>query len=438
MSHAKVDVVIVGAGAAGLAAARALHHAGADVLVFEARERLGGRVFTHRDPRSPVPIELGAEFIHGRAAELTGVVRKAGIPTLDVAGQRWMPAGRRLRPIDDFWEQLDRVMRLLPRQSRRDRSFHDFLDHRPGGRRLVMQRRLALQWVEGFHGADPRRISVHALADGGWPGDDVEEQRQGRVVGGYDRVIHWLAAPLASRVHVGTVVARLTWAPGSVLVYVRHLDGRLRFAVEARSVIVAVPLGVLNAPAGELGAIEFVPALPSKQRAVNRLAVGSVVRVTLRLRDRVWAPPYETLGFLHATTDEDFPVWWTAYPVNAAMITGWCGGPRARRLAQLPPGALETRAIASLSRLLRVSPARLRSLVEAVWMHDWEHDPFARGAYSYQAVGGADAPSALARSVRRTMFFAGEATDTDGGTGTVDGALSSGRRAAAQVLRALG
>lgn len=84
-----------------------------------------------------------------------------------------------------------------------------------------------------------------------------------------------------------------------------------------------------------------------------------------------------------------------------------------------------------------MSPQRMRSMVEAAWTHDWEHDPFARGAYSYQLVGGADAPAALARPLRRTLFFAGEATGTDGGTGTVDGAIATGRRAASQVLRAL-
>mgnify|MGYP003793744169 CR=1 FL=1 len=92
----------------------------------------------------------------------------------------------------------------------------------------------------------------------------------------------------------------------------------------------------------------------------------------------------------------------------------------------------------ALGRQLQISPRRMRSLVEAVWMHDWEHDPFARGAYSYQVVDGADAPDALARPIRRTLFFAGEASDAAGATGTVHGAIASGRRAAAQVLRALG
>ena len=74
-------------------------------------------------------------------------------------------------------------------------------------------------------------------------------------------------------------------------------------------------------------------------------------------------------------------------------------------------------------------------MVEAAWMHDWVHDPFTRGAYSYSMVGGLDAPAALARPLAGTLFFAGEATDTEGATGTVHGAIASGQRAARQLLR---
>jgi hypothetical protein len=105
--------------------------------------------------------------------------------------------------------------------------------------------------------------------------------------------------------------------------------------------------------------------------------------------------------------------WWTAYPARVPIVTGWCGGPSARALSQLPAGDLASRAIGSLSRQLRIRRQRLRSLVEAAWTHDWEHDPFARGAYSYQTVDGSSAPAMLARPLRQTLFFAGEATDAE-------------------------
>lgn len=277
---------------------------------------------------------------------------------------------------------------------------------------------------------------LHALADGGWPADDVEERRLGRVIDGYDCVVEWLAAPLAARIRLGAVVTRVRWQPGNVEVHVQHPDRRPRFAIDARAAVIAVPLGVLKASSDDVGAIEFIPALDEKQRALNQLAVGSVVRVVFRLRERFWASEYDDLSFLHSR-DSDFPTWWTNYPMRTPIIVGWCGGPGARRLSQLPLNQLESRAVTSLARQLRMSRQRLRALVEGFWTHDWEHDPFARGAYSYVAVGGTGATAALARPLRRTLFFAGEAVETEGGTGTVDGAISSGRRAAKQVLRAL-
>lgn len=120
------------------------------------------------------------------------------------------------------------------------------------------------------------------------------------------------------------------------------------------------------------------------------------------------------------------------------VLVGWCGGPRARALSQLAPGALEDRAVRSLARQFNMSRPRLRALVEGFWTHDWDHDSFARGAYSYSAVSGADAPSWLARPLRRTLFFAGEAADSEGSTGTVHGAIASGRRAATQAIRVMG
>lgn len=111
--------------------------------------------------------------------------------------------------------------------------------------------------------------------------------------------------------------------------------------------------------------------------------------------------------------------------------------PRTLQEAGVSVAVLEARTITALARVLRLSRARVRGLVDAVWTHDWEHDPYARGAYSYQLVGGADAPEALARPIRRTLFFAGEATGAGGDTSTVDVAIASGRRAARQLLRAL-
>ena len=444
-----IDVVVIGAGVAGLAAARALSDDGFSVLVLEARERIGGRIFTHRDSQLAVPVELGAEFLHGSAPELEEIIQQAGLVSVDVAGERWECRRGRLRPLRDFWARLEAVMRLLDSKRKTDRSFADFLAARPGGRRLAHDRTLALQWVEGFHAADPRRVSERALAEGGSPQGDVREQRLGRIAEGYDTIAHWLARDLGNRIRLGSVVTAVRWAASEVEIALQHVDGSSRPAVTARVAIVSVPVSVLQATAGEPGAIEFEPTLQrdrAKREALAGTAMGAVTRVAIRTKERFWASErfaartkrqvLDRLAFLH-TDDEHFPVWWTPYPVNAPMLVAWTGGARAQSLSGLAPEQITGVALHSLGAQFDLSRREVERQVECAWTHDWQSDPFARGAYSYAAVGGSDAPKKLARPLRRTLFFAGEASDADGRTGTVHGAIASGRRAAREVARAV-
>lgn len=438
-------VVIIGAGAAGLAAARALHEAGVDVEVLEARDRIGGRIHTITDPQTTRPVELGAEFIHGEAPELQKVLDEASLVAADVCGTRWRPTPSGLRPLTGFWERLDRAMHLLDTSGayggrHLDCSVAEVIRRRPGGRRLAPERRLARQYVEGFHAADLRLVSARALAEGGSPGDDVRERRLAHVVDGYGRVIAWLAKPIASRIRLSSIVTSVRWTRRRVVVHLTHGT-----PITARAAIITIPLGVLQSPPDRRGAIAFDPELRAKTHALAHLAMGAAVRIVLRLSERFWAREtfarthategIERLSFLHSA-DRDFPTWWTTYPFIAPLMVGWCGGPKARTLLEQPASTVTDRAIEALARQCGITRRRMRSLVAAAWMHDWVHDPFARGAYSYQMVGGIDAPAALARPLAGTLFFAGEATDTDGATGTVHGAIASGRRAARQVLRA--
>jgi monoamine oxidase len=131
-----------------------------------------------------------------------------------------------------------------------------------------------------------------------------------------------------------------------------------------------------------------------------------------------------------------FPVWWSAYPVRVPLAVAWSGGPAAAALADLTPEAILEMALSNLARGLRTTAKRLRSRVRGFFTHDWQHDPYARGAYSYCLVRGSSAARALARPVEQTLFFAGEATDSER-SGTVEGAIASGLRAARQVDAAL-
>jgi monoamine oxidase len=420
---------------------RTLEERGVRTLVLEARERIGGRINTVRDRRLPHPIEVGAEFVHGSAPELDEIAREAGLLLYSVDGDHWRSRGGRLTRVEDFWQRLEVIRRRLDAR-KKDRSFAEFLDDAPGGRSAADARALARAFVEGFHAADARRISARALADGGIP-EDPEEQRQLRIADGYDRVPHWLARDSRDRIATESVVERIEWARDGVELSVRRA-GRVA-TVAAHAAIVTAPLGVLLAPAGEPGAIAFSPSLPILDRVRTCLTMGSVARVALLFKERWWTArmrsvprdaSLESMSFLHGSSG-DIPVWWTLYPVQSPVMIGWAGGPAAERLGGRSVDEVQDRAVAGLAENLGVSRARVERQLEAFWTHDWQGDPFSRGAYSYALVGGSDAATQLARSIEGTLWFAGEAADPEGRNGTVHGAIGSGRRSARSVLRAL-
>ena len=443
--HESVDVVVVGAGVAGLAAAKRLTEAGATTAVLEARARIGGRIHTVRDDRTPIPIELGAEFVHGSAPELVEIARQQKLVVCDIHGERWSAERGKLNPIDDdeFWAQIARVMSRLDPNRTPDRSFREFLDRKPGGKSLARERQITHEYVEGFHAADLARVSERALADGGAP-EDEEDRRQARILDGYDRVPLALAASV-SGVRLGHVVREIAWEPGAVEVRCARA-GNGDSTITARAAIITVPLGVLQQESGP-SAITFTPDVADTRRAASQLAMGTVARIVLLFREPFWSAPamkrktggrsLAELSFVHSS-DDDVSTWWTAGPVRASTLVGWAGGPKAIRLVTRGPAEVEARAIAAIGRLFGMRRRRVESLIEGCWYHDWHADPFALGAYSYALVGGSTAAKRLARPVARTLFFAGEAADGEGRTGTVHGAIGTGYRAAASVLSGSG
>jgi len=142
--------------------------------------------------------------------------------------------------------------------------------------------------------------------------------------------------------------------------------------------------------------------------------------------------------FIHSN-DDAFPTWWTslAQSRTTPALTGWCGGPKAERLAELSDAHLADRAIESRARILAVNANVIRRNVEAWYVHNWSADAFARGAYSYAGIGGLEARRSLAEPVENTLYFAGEALGSDGHASTVHGAIESGQFAAKQVLEGI-
>ncbi|HTK68391.1 MAG TPA: FAD-dependent oxidoreductase, partial [Candidatus Eisenbacteria bacterium] len=162
MTSARADVIVVGAGAAGLEAARQLRAHGRSVLVLEARDRIGGRVLTHHDPRIPLPLELGAEFIHGDAPITTALLNEAGLSSIDVSGAHGEAHRGTVRRVAEELS-VDRVLRRIDTHAQ-DETVAEFLAHRPGGRALEKERGRTRRFIEGFHAADVTRISAQSIA----------------------------------------------------------------------------------------------------------------------------------------------------------------------------------------------------------------------------------------------------------------------------------
>jgi monoamine oxidase len=413
--------------------------------VLEARDRIGGRIWTLHDPALPLPIELGAEFIHGHPRELWEIVNAAGLPVYEMAGDDWSAGGGELQSPDDAWAKVGELFGQMRQAGARDPAFGEFIAPYLADERWRDAAGLAISYVEGFDAAWAERIGVQSLIREQAAGDAIEGDRSFRVASGYDTVARFLWSGLdAGRtdLRLGAIVGTVAWRPGEVTVSARSRLGAPLGPFKARRLVATLPLGVLQAPEGATGHVRFEPLLPEKQQAAGQLDMGQVIKVILCFRERFWehqAPggaDLSRLGFLFAR-GADLPTWWTAFPLIAPMLTAWAGGPAAARLALQGDAHVVDRALETLAGALRIAREQVEALLDGWHMHDWQADPFARGAYSYIPAGCIAAPDELARPVAGTLFFAGEATDNTGRTGTVDGAIASGRRAAREVIEAI-
>lgn len=436
-----VDVIIIGAGAAGLAAARELARSRLSVLVLEARDRIGGRCWSRQEPGLLVPIEYGAEFIHGRPPATFSLLRQAGGRAIGRTGSRWFVNQGGLQPSDrtGLLGEVRKAM-LAGRLPGHDVSFHAYLDDRLAKRLSADAVRMARRMVEGYDAADPRRASARAIVDE-WTGESTGSDASYRPQGGYSALLAGLAAGLREstvRLRLHSVVRSVRWSSGTVQI-AGDLLGQ-PFRVRAQRAIVTLPLGVLQQPSAASGAVRFLPPLKEKRAALASLACGPALKVSLRFRSAFWERMqqgrYRSAGFFQAP-GAPFPTFWTCYPLRAPLLVAWAGGPRAQRLSRLDEGAIIQCALSSLRRLFSGAD-EIDAQFEAAYVHNWQRDPYACGAYSYVKVGGAGGRKALAATLDDTLYFAGEAADYEGETGTVAGALQSGVRAARELLQSVG
>lgn len=440
------EVLIIGAGAAGLSAARDLAAAGIQVIVIEARDRVGGRIHTFRQGSSVIPVEFGAEFVHGKHPQLLKIIEATGTPMCDVTDRHWYFEKGLLSNSHDFWNKLTALMDLM-NPNEPDCSFGDFLNSLPDDEGTRRAKAVASRYVQGFHAANVDRVGVHGLIKANEAEDEIDGDKSFRVLGGYDTVTQTLreqAEAQGAVIHLNIIVKDLHW--GTNTIEAVCLSGEQPQNFTASRAVITLPLGVLQSNPDQLGAVRFIPQLAEhRQAAIRGLAMGHVARIILRFRERFWedldlqgdnaGADLSQLGFMHCP-EAPIPTWWTLLPIRAPVMVGWVGGPNSEKFIGRSDECLSEQALRSLAQILSVPEKRLRELLVDFHTHDWNSDPFSRGAYAYLPVGGLELQRTLARPLDNTLFFAGEATSI-GHIGTVHGAIESGQRVAKEVVASL-
>lgn len=437
MASRRAQVLILGAGAAGLAAARFLRQRSIRVQVLEARDRIGGRIWTYRESFWP-PLELGAEFVHGKHPLLWSEIRRAHLRTGNADGLHLLLERGRLRQAKQLFEQ---AAAIFVGAGDPEESIGRFVHRATRGNAPLRQ--LAMAFAEGFFASHPERTSAEfvgrmARASAERGGDEMS-----RVLDGYDSLAGALVQDLSpgSELWLNARVWRVRWSHHRVEAFAETERKSPLGPFAADRVVVTLPLGVLQAPAGR-GGIAFEPRLGQKAEAFRRLEMGAIIKVLLRFRRAPWAygralSRSRQFAFAHAPS-APVPTWWRPLPFDEPLLVGWAGGRHADALSHHSSEWILERGLDSLVRIFGVRRAQVESLLESARVVDWQADPHSRGGYCVVPVGAVPLQEELARPVEDTLFFAGEATHATGFAGTVHGAMATGERAAREVLRGLG
>lgn len=416
------EIIIIGAGISGLTAARTLLGKGHSVVVLEARDRVGGRIYTATESFSK-SVEAGAEFIHGDQPLTFQLLKEAKQKKTPIKGKFYTIAKDNLEKgdiLDDHWKELMIELNNLEY----DITLSDFLKRHFNGSEFKDLRKRATRFAEGFDIADVNRVSTLALREEWSQNDDAH---QFRVEKGYSGLIDFLREKVVTSggtIVLSEAVNEVQWKKGTVTVFT--VTGK-SFAAE--KLIVTVPLGVLQR---EL--IRFTPALGHLQQAIQSMGFGGVIKFQFEFKEAFWqSAEHRTLNDLaFVFSDAEVPTWWSQLPDKTPFLTGWFGGPQTFNTSH-DAELLYLKAVTSLQYIFRCNPKELESLLVNWQVVDWIRDPFSLGAYSYPTLQSSAAIKLLSEPASDTLFFAGEALFEGSAMGTVEAALSSARAVCSKI-----
>ncbi len=409
------DVIIIGAGVAGLTAARELQAQGKSVVVLEAQDYVGGRVKSFDG--WGVPLELGAEFIHGSDTITASIARDLGLEIVSAYQDHKLinEDGRSLLP--EQKETYKRLLRYVALHGKQGVSIQEVINGNPVTKDSTLMKLVAVA-AGDFEAGD-----ANMLDSGAYTEMMTRTAHNGKnllLKQGYGDIVSYLSDGID--IKLVAIVTKIKYAKTPVVVDLN--DGSTMYA---KKVIITVSLGVLKS-----NYIEFAPALPEvKQRAIQKLGMGNSIKFLLRLKD----PQDVHELFQYADGDngalQTITCWW-ASASDPHVLVGFCGGSRADAVIDLDEDRLLEKVIQDLSRVLGRD---LRHEIAGSRLVRWDDNPFVRGSYSNHPVSTVNAErEALGDPTAGRLFWAGEATVSDGNYGTVHGAISSGYRVVRQMI----
>lgn len=419
-----MDVIIIGAGAAGLCAADHLAGAGIDAHIFEASDHVGGRVRA-LEGFADVPIELGAEEIHGPDNAVARLANELGMRTVHHnTTDDMLRLGGELQSLDQAQRDPDvarafEIIDGLGEYRGGNWTVEEYLirSHFPRRSRHYLDSRLGVE-----HGTTLDRLAMRGFAtyQKGWEARETNYTLEGCYLDLFKPMI----GRLENRIRCNAPVAAIEW----------NSEPRVRLQNSeehvARAIIVTVPLTILRERI-----LHFSPQLPAeKVAAADAIGMDTGMKIILKFKHRFWE---DQMYFLHS--DGFLPQFWTACKGKSEtshVLTAFIGGTRAEMLDNMSVDPVRF----AIEELDEIFGAKIASRsFERGLLADWGADPWIRGLYSYPTVQTTETDrEALARPLSGKIFFAGEATNTLGASGTVHGAMETGWRAAAEVRAALG
>ena len=417
----KYDIIVIGAGAAGLIIAKKLSESGHTVAVVEAAEKEGGRICTFTTNGFDMPVEKGAEFIHGDLPLTKHLLNEGNISFSPVEGNmitvtkgEWHGANKEL---DEHWGLF---MRKLKNQ-KANITVQQFLDENFDEDKYATLREAVQHYAEGYDLADINKAAILPLKQE-WLNEGGEQYR---VDGGYSKLTGYLLDCCIKHntvFYFSTVAKRIEHNKEGVKVICT--DGNIFYGSK---VIVTVSLGVLQA-----GDIDFVPAIPAHMNAINDIGFGDVVKILLAFKSSFWSNYAKNIGFI--ISDEKIPTWWTQLPNEQALLTGWLGGPNASAEGLTEEVLLE-HSLGSLSKIFNCGIEFLKEQLIQHCIVQWKKYPYIKGGYSYNSPQSPNAKKILLKPVDEVLFFAGEALFEGSAQSTVEAALQSGNSVAELILK---